>query len=76
HSPSPQPVTGKPANLKLSRANGAKSEAPHARNSLVLTCVQKWQSLNMAFLAGRCARHAKLCSDLDFEQQTSCHRRV
>ena len=76
HSPSHQPVTEKPAELKLSRANVAKSEVPHARNSPVLTCARKWQRLKTAFLAGRCARHAKLCSDLDFEQQTSCHRRV
>ena len=76
HSPDPQPVTGKPAKLGLSRANGAKPEALQPRNASVLTCNRKWQTLCTAFLAGRCARHAKLCSDFDFGQQTSCHRRV
>ena len=76
HSPSPQPVAGKPAKLGLSQGNGTKWEAFHARNASVLTCTRKWQRLRAAFLAGRCARHAKLCSEFDFGKQTSCHRWV
>lgn len=69
HSPNPQPVTGKPAKLGLSQGKRAEWEAFLARNASVLTCTQKWQRLREAFLAGRCARHAKLCSEFDLKNR-------